>query len=230
MAAAATDQTILITVMAANNEVGTINPIAEIGKVAKGRQVLFHCDATQAVGKVPISVDEMGIDLLSLSGHKIYGPKGVGALYVRRRGPRVRLACQMHGGGHERGMRSGTLNVPGVVGMGRAREICAAEMAAEAGRLTALRDCDHVLDVRQRGLMAGIELCRDRRRREPLDPRLRTGAAICMAMRPKGLLVRPLGDVIVLMPVPAMPHACLHRMLDVVIETVREWGKKARRH
>ena len=140
VAAAATDQTILITVMAANNEVGTINPIAEIGKVAKGRQVLFHCDATQAVGKVPINVDEMGIDLLSLSGHKIYGPKGVGALYVRRRGPRVRLACQMHGGGHERGMRSGTLNVPGVVGMGRASEICAAEMAAEAGRLTALRD------------------------------------------------------------------------------------------
>ena len=140
VAAAVTDQTILITVMAANNEIGTINPIAEIGKVAKGRQVLFHCDATQAVGKVPISVDEMGIDLLSLSGHKIYGPKGVGALYVRRRGPRVRLACQMHGGGHERGMRSGTLNVPGVVGMGRASEICAAEMAAEAGRLTALRD------------------------------------------------------------------------------------------
>lgn len=102
--------------------------------------------------------------------------------------------------------------------------------ALMARRLTALRDCDHVLDVRQRGLMAGIELCRDRRRREPLDPRLRTGAAICMAMRPKGLLVRPLGDVIVLMPVPAMPHACLHRMLDVVIETVREWGKKARRH
>jgi cysteine desulfurase len=102
--------------------------------------VLFHTDATQAVGKAPINVETMGIDLLSCSGHKIYGPKGVGALYVRRRGPRVRLLCQMDGGGHERGMRSGTLNVPGIVGLGAAAEICRTEMAQESKRLTAMRD------------------------------------------------------------------------------------------
>jgi len=143
VAEAITDRTILISIMAANNEVGTINPIAQIGEVAKARGVFFHCDATQAVGKIPIDVEAMGIDLLSASGHKIYGPKGVGCLYVRRRSPRVRLACQMHGGGHERGLRSGTLNVPGIVGMGAAAEICRKEMAQEAQRLTALRDRLH---------------------------------------------------------------------------------------
>ena len=135
--------TILISIMAANNEVGTINPVGEIGKLAKARGVMFHCDATQAVGKWPIDVEAMGIDLLSCSGHKLYGPKGVGALYVRRRGPRVRLVCQMDGGGHERGMRSGTLNVPGIAGLGAAAEICRSEMAQEDQRLTALRDSLH---------------------------------------------------------------------------------------
>jgi cysteine desulfurase len=127
----------------ANNEVGTIHPVAEIGKVAKDRGVLFHTDATQAYGKVPLNVEAMGIDLLSLSAHKIYGPKGVGALYVRRRGPRVRLALQMHGGGHERGMRSGTLNVPGIVGLGAAAEACQGDMAEEAQRQRTLGDRLH---------------------------------------------------------------------------------------
>jgi cysteine desulfurase len=140
---AITPQTVLISIMAANNEVGTISPMQEIGRLAKARGVLLHCDATQAVGKMPLNVDAMGVDMLSLSGHKIYGPKGVGALYVRRHGPRVRLTCQMDGGGHERGMRSGTLNVPGIVGLGAAAEICQAEMAAEAARLTELRDRLH---------------------------------------------------------------------------------------
>ncbi len=143
VAEATADETILISIMAANNEIGTINPVAEIGRVARERGVFFHCDATQAVGKIPIDVEAMGIDLLSLSAHKIYGPKGVGCLYVRRRGPRVRLTCQMHGGGHERGMRSGTLNVPGVVGLGAACELCGREMADEAPRLIALRDRLH---------------------------------------------------------------------------------------
>jgi len=137
---AITDKTILITLMAANNEIGTLHPIGEIGRAARARGVFFHTDATQAVGKAPVNVDEMCIDLLSMSGHKIYGPKGVGCLYVRRRSPRVRLACQVHGGGHERGMRSGTLNVPGVVGLGAAAALCQAEMAEEAQRLAALRD------------------------------------------------------------------------------------------
>ncbi len=140
---AITDKTILITIMAANNEIGTIHPVARIGKVAKSHEVLFHSDATQGAGKIPLDVDQMGIDLLSMSGHKIYGPKGMGALYVRRRGPRVRLTCQMYGGGHERGMRSGTLNVPGIVGMGAACEICRTEMPEEAERLTVLRDRLH---------------------------------------------------------------------------------------
>jgi len=143
VAEAVTDRTILITIMAANNETGTIHPVGEIGKVAKERGVLFHCDATQAVGKVGMNVDEMGIDLLSASAHKIYGPKGVGCLYVRRRNPRVRLALQMHGGGHERGMRSGTLNVPGIVAFGAAAEICSREMSDEAGRIAVLRDRLH---------------------------------------------------------------------------------------
>ena len=140
VAEAITDKTILVTIMAANNEIGTINPIGAIGKVVRDRGVFFHTDATQAAGKIPIDVDRMCIDLLSLSAHKIYGPKGAGALYVRRRSPRVRLACQIHGGGHEGGMRSGTLNVPGIVGLGAACRICLNESAAEALRQTALRD------------------------------------------------------------------------------------------
>ena len=140
---ALTDRTILISIMAANNETGTRHPIAEIGRIATRRDVLFHCDATQAVGKVPIDVEAAGIDLLSLSAHKIYGPKGVGALYVRRRRPRVRLRCQMDGGGHERGLRSGTLNVPGIVGLGAAAEICHREMHDEGARLADLRERLH---------------------------------------------------------------------------------------
>jgi len=140
---AITDETVLVSIMAANNEIGTIHPVAEIGAVCKARGVLFHCDATQAVGKIPLDVEAMGIDLLSASAHKIYGPKGVGCLYVRRRGPRVRLTCQMHGGGHERGLRSGTLNVPGIVGFGAAAEMGRGEMTGDAERLAALRDRLH---------------------------------------------------------------------------------------
>jgi cysteine desulfurase len=136
---AITDKTVLISLMFANNEIGTIHPVAEIGKIAKERGVVFHCDATQGVGKVPVDVEAMGVDLLSASGHKIYGPKGVGVLYVRSRGPRVRLTPQIDGGGHERGMRSGTLNVTGIVGMGKACELAAAEMAEEAVRMRDLR-------------------------------------------------------------------------------------------
>lgn len=137
---AITDRTILISIMHANNEIGTINPIAEIGKIAKEKGVLFHCDATQAVGKIPVNVEAMGIDLLSCSAHKVYGPKGVGALYVRSRSPRVRLTPIIDGGGHERGMRSGTLNVPGIVGFGKAVEICCQTMAGESRRVLALRE------------------------------------------------------------------------------------------
>ena len=133
------DETILISLMYANNEIGTLHPIREIGKLAKERGILFHCDATQGVGKIPVNVDEDGIDLMSMSAHKMYGPKGCGALYVRSRGPRVRLRAQMHGGGHERGMRSGTLNVAGIVGFGKACELCGQELEAEAGRLMSLR-------------------------------------------------------------------------------------------
>jgi len=137
---AITDKTVLITVMFANNEIGTIHPIAEIGKIAKEKGVVFHCDATQGVGKVPVDVEALGIDLLSLSAHKIYGPKGIGALYVRSKGPRVRLTPIIDGGGHERGMRSGTLNVTGIVGLGEACEIAGKEMPAEAARLIDLRN------------------------------------------------------------------------------------------
>ena len=137
---ALTDKTILVSLMLANNEVGTVQPVAEIGKLCRSRGVLLHCDAVQGAGKVPFDVNESCVDLCSLSGHKIYGPKGVGALYVRRDKPRVRLACQIDGGGHERGMRSGTLNVPGIVGFGKAAEIARAELATEGPRLAALRD------------------------------------------------------------------------------------------
>jgi cysteine desulfurase len=134
------EDTILVTIMWANNEIGTINEVPEIGAICKDRDILFHTDATQWVGKMPTDVNEAGIDLLSWSGHKIYGPKGVGALYVRRRRPRVRLEPIIDGGGHERGMRSGTINVPGVVGFGAACEICQNEMSDEAIRLAGLRD------------------------------------------------------------------------------------------
>jgi cysteine desulfurase len=136
---AITDRTVLITIMYANNEIGTIHPIREIGKIAKDKGVLFHCDAVQAAGKIPVDVERDGIDLASLSAHKIYGPKGIGAIYVRAKGPRVRISAQMDGGGHERGMRSGTLNVTGIVGLGKACEVAQAEMAEEARRLTDLR-------------------------------------------------------------------------------------------
>jgi len=138
--AAITDKTILITIMSANNEIGVIQPIAEIGAIAKEKGIIFHTDGVQAVGKVPYDVNALKVDLVSLSGHKIYGPKGVGALYVRRRNPRVLLAEQINGGGHERGMRSGTLNVPGIVGLGTAAALCKAEMATESERLRKLRD------------------------------------------------------------------------------------------
>jgi cysteine desulfurase len=137
------DDTVLISVMAANNEVGTIQPIAEIGRLARERGVFFHCDAAQAVGKIPIDVEAMGIDLLSISAHKIHGPKGVGVLYVRSRAPRVRLTPMIHGGGQERGMRSGTLNVPGAVGLGAACELAGLEMRDEAVRVQGLRERLH---------------------------------------------------------------------------------------
>ena len=137
---AITDKTILISIMMANNEIGTINPIKEIGKIAKEKGVLFHCDATQGVGKIPVNVQEMGIDLMAFSAHKIYGPKGVGALYVRKKAPRVRLAPIIDGGGHERGMRSGTLPVPLIVGFGQACELCEQEMPTESVKLATLRD------------------------------------------------------------------------------------------
>jgi cysteine desulfurase len=136
---AITDKTVLITIMWANNEIGTIHPIAEIGKIAKEKGIVFHCDAVQAVGKVPVDVEKAGVDLASISAHKIYGPKGIGALWVRSKGPRVRLTPQIDGGGHERGMRSGTLNVTGIVGLGAACEIAGKEMSDEAARLIQLR-------------------------------------------------------------------------------------------
>lgn len=140
---AITDKTILISIMLANNEIGTIHPVKEIGKIAKEKGVLFHCDATQGVGKIPVDVQDMGVDLMSFSAHKIYGPKGIGALYVRRKGPRVRLAPMMDGGGHERGMRSGTLAVPLIAGFGKAVELCEQEMSAESVRIAKLRDRLH---------------------------------------------------------------------------------------
>jgi cysteine desulfurase len=148
------DKPALVTILFANNEIGSIQPIDEIGALCRERGVLFHTDAAQAAGKIPIDVNRSNIDLLSISCHKIYGPKGVGALYVRRRNPRVELAEQMHGGGHERGMRSGTLNVPGIVGLGAACEIALAEMESEAARLGALRD------RLQAKLLAGLDRVR----------------------------------------------------------------------
>jgi cysteine desulfurase len=137
---AITDKTILISIMYANNEIGVVQPMKEIGKIAKEKGILVHSDAVQAIGKIPVNVIEDGIDVLSLTAHKLYGPKGVGALYVRRRNPRVQITAQMDGGGHERGMRSGTLNVPGIAGLGAACEIARLEMAEESKRLSFLRD------------------------------------------------------------------------------------------
>lgn len=138
--AAITDQTILISVMYGNNEIGVVQPIKEIAALAHQHGALFFTDGTQAVGKIPVNVLADGIDLMSFSGHKMYGPKGVGALYVRRKNPRVKVTSQMDGGGHERGMRSGTLNVPSIVGFGKACELCMNEMEEESKRLSALRD------------------------------------------------------------------------------------------
>jgi cysteine desulfurase len=135
-----TPETILVSIMIANNETGVVQPIQELSKITHANGALFHTDATQAVGKIPVLVDEMGIDLMSFTAHKMYGPKGIGALYVRRKNPRVKVTAQMDGGGHERGMRSGTLNVPGIVGFGKACEIARLEMDSEAARLSALRD------------------------------------------------------------------------------------------
>ncbi len=135
------DQTILVTIMAANNEIGVLQPIREIGALCHERGVLFHTDAVQAIGKVPFHVIQDNVDLASISAHKFYGPKGVGALYVRRKNPRVQLVAQIDGGGHERGMRSGTLNVPGIVGLGKACALAAEEMVQEATKLGALREC-----------------------------------------------------------------------------------------
>jgi cysteine desulfurase len=132
--------TILVSVMAANNEIGVIQPLAEIGQICRQHQVFFHTDAAQAIGKIPLNVEAMQIDLLSLTAHKVYGPKGIGALYVRRRDPRVRLAAQMHGGGHERGLRSGTLCTPQIVGLSEAVKLGLLEQETEASRLAQLRD------------------------------------------------------------------------------------------
>ena len=143
VADAITDKTIIVSIMAANNEIGTVHPMKEIGAICKAKGVLFHTDATQAVGKIPMDVEDMGIDLLSMTAHKMYGPKGVGALYVRRKDPRVRLDAMLDGGGHERGMRSGTLNVTGIVGMGMAAEICRKELHSESERLLKLRNRLH---------------------------------------------------------------------------------------
>lgn len=135
-----TDKTILVAVMYANNEIGTIAPIKKIAEIAHKKGTLLFTDATQAVGKIPVDVENEGIDLMSFTAHKMYGPKGVGALYVRRKNPRVKVTAQMDGGGHERGMRSGTLNVPGIVGFGKAAELAMQEMEADATRLAVLRD------------------------------------------------------------------------------------------
>ena len=132
--------TILIAIMYANNEIGVIQPVKEISTIAKKHGVLFFTDATQAVGKIPVDVIKDGIDLLTFTGHKMYGPKGIGALYVRRKNPRVKVTAQMDGGGHERGMRSGTLNVPGIVGFGKACELCRLEMEEDTKRISKLRD------------------------------------------------------------------------------------------
>jgi cysteine desulfurase len=148
--AAITPRTVLISLMHANNEIGTLHPIAAVGRIAKQAGVLFHCDAAQSLGKLPVDVEALGVDLLAATAHKLYGPKGIGILYVRARNPRVRLAPQLHGGGHERGLRSGTINVPAAVGFGRACAIAQHELAGESARLLQLRERLH------RALRAGL--------------------------------------------------------------------------
>jgi cysteine desulfurase len=150
LSSAVSEGTVLVSVMAANNEIGVLQPLAEISQIAHEHGALLHTDAAQAAGKIPIDVETMGIDLLSLTGHKYYGPKGAGALFVRRRKPRLKLECQIDGGGHENGLRSGTLNVPGIVGLGHAAEICKSEMDSESNRLSALRS--RLLDGLERGV------------------------------------------------------------------------------
>ena len=150
-----TDRTVLVSVMAANNEIGVIQPLAEIAAIARSSGAVLHTDAAQAAGKIPLDVEALGVDLLSLTGHKLYGPKGAGALYVRRRRPRLQLECMIDGGGHEQGLRSGTLNVPGIVGLGAATELCRKEMPEESSRLSSLRD--RLLDGLRRNL-DGIKL------------------------------------------------------------------------
>ncbi len=150
---AITPKTILISIMYANNEIGVVQPIEEIGKIAKEKGVFFHVDGVQAAGKIPVDVQRDGIDLLSISAHKIYGPKGVGALYVRRKNPRVQLSAIIDGGGHERGMRSGTLNVTGIIGLGKACELCQQEMAEETAKLSRLRD------RLKEGIMSKLDEC-----------------------------------------------------------------------
>jgi cysteine desulfurase len=150
---AITPKTILISIMYANNEIGVVQPIEEIGKIAKEKGVFFHVDGVQAAGKIPVDVQRDGIDLLSISAHKIYGPKGVGALYVRRKNPRVQLSAIIDGGGHERGMRSGTLNVTGIIGLGKACELCQQEMAQESAKLSRLRD------RLKEGIMSKLDEC-----------------------------------------------------------------------
>jgi cysteine desulfurase len=151
LAAAIRDDTVLVSVMLANNEIGVLQPLREIGRICKARGVLLHTDATQAVGKLPVDVEDLQVDLLSFSGHKLYGPKGIGGLYVRRRGSPVRLESQIDGGRHEQGLRSGTLNVPGIVGLAKALELCLQELPSETVRLRRLRD--QLYD----GLQAAIE-------------------------------------------------------------------------
>jgi len=184
VAEAITDRTVLVSIMAASNEVGTLQPIEAIGRLCKERGVLFHSDAVQAVGKQPMDVEALGVDLLSLSAHKMYGPKGIGALYVRRRNPRVRLEPMLDGGGHERGMRSGTLPVPLIVGFGRACQLCQQEMADEAARLRRLRE------TLRRGIMDSLpDVCLNGHPDERLPGNVNLsfahveGEALMMAMR-----------------------------------------------
>jgi cysteine desulfurase len=188
VADALTDSTILVSVMLANNEIGAIQPIRDIAEICRRRGVLLHCDATQAVGKMPVDVRALGVDLMSFSAHKLYGPKGMGALYVRRSSPPVRLQSQIDGGGQEGGLRSGTLNVPGIVGMARAVELCLDELPAESDRLAALRDR---LLVRLTSELDGVSLngptCADRQLRLAGNLNLSfawvDGEALMMAMK-----------------------------------------------
>jgi cysteine desulfurase len=161
---ALTDRTLVVSVMAANSEIGTLQPIEEIGRICREREVLFHTDAAQAVGKIPVDVQRWGVDLLSMCAHKLYGPKGIGALYIRERRPRIALQPLVHGGGHEGGARSGTLPVPLIVGFARAVELCLADLDAEAARLTALREA---LWERLSGALEGVACNGSRERRLP---------------------------------------------------------------